>query len=83
MNRKLIERNRGVSIYYVPSSRTVCKRTPSKNLYQVQSESTITEINEFRYGPHEMLLGILRVSNPATRKDLADWTWGGSGTNPR
>jgi len=26
---------------------------------------------------------ILRVSNPATRKDLADRTWGGSGTNPK
>jgi len=33
--------------------------------------------------PHEKLLGILRVSNPATRKDLADRTWGGSGTNPK
>jgi len=31
----------------------------------------------------EKLLGILRVSNPATRKDLADRTWGGSGTNPK
>jgi len=25
--------------------------------------------------PHEKLLGILRVSNPATRKDLAERTW--------
>jgi len=25
----------------------------------------------------------LRVSNQATRKDLADRTWGGSGTNPK
>ena len=33
--------------------------------------------------PNEKLLGILRVSNPATRKDLADRTWGGSGTNPK
>ena len=33
--------------------------------------------------PHEKLFGILRVSNPATRKDLADRTWGGSGTNPK
>jgi len=33
--------------------------------------------------PHEKLLGMLRVSNPATRKDLADRTWGGSGTNPK
>jgi len=32
---------------------------------------------------HEMLLGILRVSNPATRKDPANRTWGGSGTNPK
>ena len=35
-----------------------------------------------RYVPHEMLLGILRVSNPAIRKDL-DRTWGGSGTIPK
>ena len=33
--------------------------------------------------PHEKLLGILSVSNPATRKDLADRTWGCSGTNPK
>jgi len=33
--------------------------------------------------PHEKLLGILRVSNPATRMDLADRTWGGSGSNPK
>ena len=33
--------------------------------------------------PHEKLLGILRVSNPVTRKDLADRTWGGSSTNPK
>ena len=33
--------------------------------------------------PHEKLLGILRVSNPATRKDLADRTLDGSGTNPK
>ena len=33
--------------------------------------------------PHEKLLGILRVSNPVTRKDLADRTRGGSGTNPK
>jgi len=33
--------------------------------------------------PHDKLLRILRVSNPATRKDLADRTWGGSGTNPK
>jgi len=26
--------------------------------------------------PHEKLLGITRVSNPATRKDLASRTWG-------
>jgi len=26
--------------------------------------------------PHEKLLGITRVSNPATRKDLAARTWG-------
>ena len=32
---------------------------------------------------HEKLFGILRVSNPATRKDLADRTWGGSSTNPK
>jgi len=28
-------------------------------------------------------LEILRVSNPATRKDLADRIWGGSGTQPK
>jgi len=33
--------------------------------------------------PHEKLLGILRVLNLATRKDLADRTWGGSVTNPK
>ena len=33
--------------------------------------------------PHEKLLGILRVSNPETRKDLADRSWGGSGPNPK
>jgi len=33
--------------------------------------------------PHEKFLGILRVSNPTTRNDLADRTWGGSGTNPK
>ena len=33
--------------------------------------------------PREKLFGILRVSNPATRKDLADRTWGGSGTNQK
>ena len=33
--------------------------------------------------PQDKLLGILRVSNPATRKDLADRTWGGSSTNPK
>jgi len=33
--------------------------------------------------PHEKLLGILRVSNPATMQDLADRAWGGSGTNPK
>jgi len=32
---------------------------------------------------HEKLLEILRVSKPVTRKDLADRTWGGSGTNPK
>ena len=26
--------------------------------------------------PHEKLFGITWVSNPATRKDLADGTWG-------
>jgi len=36
-----------------------------------------------RFTPHEKLLGILRVSNPATRKDLADRTWGGSDTNQK
>jgi len=33
--------------------------------------------------PHEKLFGILRVSNPAARKDLDDRTWGGSGTNKK
>jgi len=33
--------------------------------------------------PHEKLLGILRVSNLANWKDLADRTWGGSGTNQK
>ena len=33
--------------------------------------------------PHEKLLGILRVSIPATRKDLDDRTWGGFGTNQK
>jgi len=33
--------------------------------------------------PHEKFLGILRVSNPASRKDLADRTWGSSGTNSK
>ena len=35
------------------------------------------------YTLHEKPLGILRVSNPATRKDLAARTWGGSGINPK
>ena len=33
--------------------------------------------------PHEKLLGIMRVSHPATRKDLSDRTWGSSGINPK
>ena len=35
------------------------------------------------HGPHKKLLGILRVLNPATKKDLADRTWGSSCTNPK
>jgi len=31
---------------------------------------------------NEKLLGILRMSNPTTRKDFATRTWGCSGTNP-
>jgi len=33
--------------------------------------------------PNEKLLGIMRVLNPATRKDLAARTWSCSGTNPK
>ena len=40
-------------------------------------------IKKYIKEPHEKLLGISRVSNPATRKDLADRTWGGSGTNSK
>jgi len=36
-----------------------------------------------RLCPHEKPLGILRVSIPATTKDLAARTWGCSGTNPK
>ena len=35
------------------------------------------------HSPHEKFVGILRVSNLATRKDLANRTWGGSGTNQK
>jgi len=47
--------------------------------------SSIHNVDTFGYActPHEKLLGILRVSNPVTRKDLADRTRGGSGTNPK
>ena len=37
-------------------------------------DSSINDLHHVT--PHEKLLGIIRVSNPATRKDLADRTWG-------
>jgi len=54
-----------------------CHESISLKLGSVENKIRNDELN-----PHEKLLGILRVSNPATRKDLADRTWGGSGTNP-
>jgi len=51
---------------------------------QEQTEShVLLSKKEYVFTPHENLLGILRVSNPVTRKDLADRTWGSSGFNPK
>jgi len=47
------------------------------------SESSPVLVRVFLWKPHDKLLGILRVLNPATRKDLADRTWGSSGTNQK
>ena len=66
----------------------ILKRTCAFVTYKSTSNTCIYTQNEYKstqvpftyqkklYTPHEKLLGITWVSNPATRKDLAARTWG-------